>query len=242
MKFPTTKSLFAVVACVGICCLSPPAFAVARPNDSAATRAYLRAAKEYVQSEYAEASASIGAIEARVTGVARECPSALTYAPRDAAFEELTETAEMTVVYAGVAAVRPAALRLAHAIAHLSWSSSRLTRLVRSQAVGERRLATLTWPDVCALISAWRASAYATLSPGVAVFIAKMRSIESGVGPSEESLETVIARLLKPYEDPAERQTVKRLERLEARSDRRLTAAITVARTKLAAVLGVSAL
>jgi hypothetical protein len=148
----------------------------------------------------------------------------------------------MTVVYAGMAPVRSAALRLAHAIAHLSWSSRKLTRLVRSQAVEERSLARLALPNVCADIAAWRMSAYTTLLPSVTEFLVRVFMIETSVEPSEESREAVVMRLLARYESPAERLIVKRIDQLEARSGKRLTAAIAVARTKLAAALGVSAL
>jgi hypothetical protein len=211
-------------------------------DDAAATRAYLRASESYARSSYAKVAASAAAIEARASEIARECPYALTYAPRDTEFGELAEATEMTVVYAGVAPVRSAALRLAHAIAHLNWSSSRLTRLVRSQAVEERSIAGLGLPDVCADIAAWRMSAYTTLLPSAMGFLARVHKIETGVGPSEESREAVIWRLLRHEEDTVERRTVKRIEELEALKSRRLTATIAVARRKLAAALGVSAL
>ena len=146
----------------------------------------------------------------------------------------------MTVVYAGVAPVRSAALRLADAIAHLRWSSSRLTRLVRAQAVGEIELAKLALPDVCVDIDAWRMTAYTTPSSGVTGFIARVFKIEGEL--SEESRETVILRLLRPYEGPAERRTVKRVQQLEARRGKQLDAAIAHVRGKLAVALGVSAL
>lgn len=238
----TLRKLLAGLACVGWLCASAPGLAAGQPGDAASTQAYLRASESYARRTYAEAAASATAIEARASEIARECPSALTYAPRDAEFAELTEATEMTVVYAGVAPVRSAALRVAHAIVHLRWSSGRLTRLVRSQAVEERSLARLALPDVCADIAAWRMSAYTALLPDATGFLARVQTIESGVGPSEESLEVVIMRLLRPYEGPAERRIVKRMEQLEARRNRRLRTAIAVARTKLAAALGVSAL
>jgi hypothetical protein len=191
---------------------------------------------------YAEVAVSATAMQARTNEIATECPAALTYAPRDSGFKELTEATEMSVVYADVAPVRSATLRLANAISDLRWSNRRLTRLVHSLATAERASATLALPDICADISAWRASAYAILPTNVTEFIARVYKIEAGAGSSEESLGTVIARLLKPYESSVERQTVKRTERLEERVDGRLTKVITVSRRKLAAALGVSAL
>ena len=105
--------------------MSAPALAAGRTDDVAATQAYLRASESYARRAYAEAAASAAAIEARASEIATECPLCLTYAPRDTAFEVLGEVADLTAVYADVAPVRSATLRLAHAIAHLSWSSRR---------------------------------------------------------------------------------------------------------------------
>jgi hypothetical protein len=187
---------------------------------------------------------SVAAIEARASEIAGECPSALTYAPRDMAFGELGEEAVTTVFFAGVAPVRSMLSRLSGAIAQLGWSDRRLSRLVHAEAGEERGIVTLALPDVCADITAWRASAYAALPPSAAAFLARVRAIESSsfVGPSEESREAVIMRLLRPYEGPAERRTAKRVERFEAEIRRRLTAATAAARAKLAAGLGISAL
>jgi hypothetical protein len=233
--------LFAVLACGGLWA-AVPALAAGRVDDTAATQTYLRASEVYARSAYTVVAARVAALEARASEIAAECPSALTYAPRDEAFGEIAETTDMAVVYADVVPVRAVTLRLARAISHLSWSSGRLTRLVRSQALAERAAAELALPDACADIAAWRASAYSTLPPSVASFLGRVQSIEAGVGPSEEPREAAIGRLLRPYEDAAARRTVKRIERLEVSAGRRLGTAIAAASAKLAAVLGVSAL
>lgn len=236
--------LIAGFACAVCACLPAPALAAVHTGDAAATRAYLRAADAYEVGAYAEAGASVAAIRARASAIAGECPSVLTYAPRDAAFGELGEEAGMTVFFAGVAPVRSMTLRLAQTMGHLSWSDRRLMRLVRAETGEQRAIAALAQPDVCADIAAWKASAYATLPQSSAGFLARVQAIESlsVVGSSEESREAVIMRLLRRYEGPAERRTAKRIERLEAQIGRRWTAAATAARTTLAAALGVSAL
>lgn len=233
--------LLTALMCVSsLLCMSAPALAGGHAEDAAATRAYLGASEFYARGAFTESPASTAAVEARARSIAKECPSSLTYAPRDEAFEELTEATEMTVVYAGVAPVRSATLRLANVIAHLRWSNSKLTRLVRSQAVGERLIAALALPDVCADIDGWRMSTYTRLPSSVTEFMARVLAIEGE--PSEESRETVILHLLKPYEGRAERRTVARIEQLEVRNGRRLATAIALARRKLASALGVSAL
>jgi hypothetical protein len=237
------RRLIAGLACVGSLYVSAPALAAGRA-DAAATRAYLGAAEAYEHSTYAEVGVSVAGIEAHASEIGGECPSVLTYAPRDAAFGELGEEAYTTAFFAGTAPERPMLLRLAHTIEHLRWSDRKLTRLVRAEAAEERAIATLALPDVCADIAAWKANGYAALPQGAARFLARVQAIESlsVTGPSEELRETAIMRLLRPYETRAERRTARRIERLEAQIDRRLNAAGTIAEKKLAAALGVSAL
>jgi hypothetical protein len=240
----TVRRLIAGLVCATSACLPASALASIHTDDVAATRAYLRAADMYERSTYAEVGVSVAAIEAHAGEIGIECPSVLTYAPRDAAFGELGEEANRTAFFAGTAPERSALLRLAHTIEHLRWSDRKLTRLVHAEAAGEGAFATLALPDVCADIAAWKANGYAALPQSAARFLARVQAIESlsVTGPSEELRETAIMRLLRPYEKPAERRTARRIERLEAQINRRLRAAGTIAETKLAAVLGVAAL
>lgn len=225
-------------------CLPAHALASVRAGDAAATRAYLGADDAYELGVYAEVGARVAATEARASEIGVECPSALAFAPRDAAFGELGEEAEATAFFAGVAPVRSALLRLAHAIEHLTWSNSGLTRLVRAEGAEERAVAALALPDTCADIAAWKASGYVALPQSAARFLARRQDIESlsFVGLTEESREAAIMRLLRPYETPAQRRTAKRVEHLEAQIARRLTAAGAIVNGKLPAALGVAAL
>ncbi len=236
--------LFVGLACAGSLCVSAPALAVGRRDDAAATRAYLRASAAYARGVSADLGASVAAIEARASGIAGECPSALTYAPRDAAFGEIGEEASMTLFYAGLAPMSATTLGFARAIGRLSWSDHRLTRLVRGQAAEEASLVALAQPDVCADIEVWRASAYAALPQSATGFLARSEAIESEgyVGSSEESREAAILRLLEPYEGPGERRALRRIERQEERTYKTLRAARKAAGARLAAALGVSTL
>jgi hypothetical protein len=238
------KGLIAGFVCVAYIWLPLPVLAAARTEDTLATKAYLRTSEAYARAVYGDAGANIAAIEARANQIAGECPGALTYAPRDAAFEELGEELEATLQHAGLATVRSATLRYAGALSHLTWSNHQLTRLVRAEAGEEGGEAKLALPDVCADVAAWRASAYAALPQSARGFLTRVKAIESGhwIGPAEEPREAVIHRLLKPYEGPAERRTAKRIEELQTRVGKLLTAALGAARAKLATALGVSAL
>jgi hypothetical protein len=214
------------------------------PGDVAATRAYLRAAVVYERGVHAEVGASVAAIAVRAGEIAGECPSALTFAPRDAGFGELGEEMSTTLFYAGVAPTSAIRLTFARAIGQLRWSDRRLTRLVRALAAEEVAIVKLALPDVCSDIAAWKASAYAALPRSVVGFLARVGAIESlsFVGRSEESRERVITRLLRPYERPGERRTMKRLGEREQRTGRMLGAAEEAAQARLAAGLGVTSL
>lgn len=238
------KGSVAALACALCACLSTPAVAASRVEDHAATRAYLRASEAYERSATTEVAARVAAIGARASEIAGECPAALTYAPRDEAFEELGAEATTIAFWTGVAPVRAAGLRLADAIAHLRWTDRRLTRLVHAVAAEEQMAAALALPDVCADIAVWKASAYATLPQSTSRFLTHSQAIESlsFIGFTEESRETLIWRLLRRFERPAEIRAAKRIEHVERRISKRVEAAIVAARAKLAAGLGVPAL
>lgn len=233
-----------VLACLAFACLDTSASARPSSGDVVATRAYLHASEVYVQAAYPGVEARILAIEARGSEVAGGCPSALAYAPRDTAFEELGEEMGTSDWYAGVASVRSVTLRVADAIGHLRWSDRKLTRLVHAEAAEERADVGLVLPDVCGQIAAWKASAYTTLPSSVIEFLTHVEAIESGstVGPSEESREALIMHLLQRYEDTNERKLAERIERLEAMAHKRLVAGTSAAESKLAAAMGIAEL
>jgi hypothetical protein len=241
---PVVRALIVGLAFAACAFVPAHAFASVHADDAAATRAYLSTDYAYERGTSAALGVTIAALEARAGMIGGECPNALTYAPRDAAFGELGEEADTTAFFAGRASVRSMVLRFAQTIDRLRWSDRKLTRFVRAEAAEERAIATIALPDVCADIAAWKASAYAALPQSAARFLARVQAVESlsGEGPFEESREVAIMRFLRPYEGPAQRRTARRIERLEARIDKRMTAAGTGVEKKLAAALGVSAL
>jgi hypothetical protein len=238
------KASVAVLACAACACLLTPSLAGAGVDDVAATRAYLRAGDAFERSVKQEAPADEAAVAATASRIAGECPSALTYAPRDQAFGEIGEEIDATLSNAfwlGTPTLRAATLRFVREIAHLRWSNRRLTRLVHAEAAEERAETTLVPPQVCADILAWQKSSYATLPPDSMRFRAHMGRIEvlSFVGFTEESREAIIRRLLRRSEGARERAQAKRLARLAASVDAKATAAKASARKKLATALGV---
>ncbi len=233
-----------VLACVASLWEAVPALASGPANDAAATRAYVRASEAYARGASTEVGGGVAAIADRASEIAGECPSALTYAPRDAAFGDIGDEASTALFYSDVAPMSATRLGFAHAVGGLRWRDRRLTRLVHAQAVEEVAEVALALPNVCADIEAWKASAYATLPQSATGFLARVAAIESGsyFGPSEEPREALINRLLKPYEGSRELRTMERIKQHDQRAYRMLGEAEEAAQSKLAAALGVSTL
>jgi hypothetical protein len=240
------QCLGAALACAACACIPVSALAAASPNNTAATRAYLRIVADQQRVANSDLGMGVAAVQALEHQIAGECPGALAYAPRDVAYEEIGDEVEyvLSIAFDDPLVPVPQALGQARAIGALSWSNRRLTRLVRDQAAEERAYATHAPPNLCAQIAAWRESAYASLPASSSRFLAEMRASEPeiSIGPREESREKVIARLLKPYERPAERRLAKNILNLEHRVANRRNATTDSAETQLAAALGVASL
>jgi hypothetical protein len=213
-------------------------------GEVAATRAYLLASLEVQVEEHAGLNQMLAAAEGRASEIARECPGALTYAPRDEAFEQLLYEAQSVIAYAAAVPARDALLRLSDAIVNLRWHERRLTALVHVRVVEERAVATLALPNLCTDLASWRGSAYSALPASATSFLASVEAIEAaGAGePGEGPREMVIMRLLRPHETPALRRLAKRVAGMERQTNSRLEAAAATARKRLTAALGVPGL
>jgi hypothetical protein len=229
------KGFVGLLVCTACAGLPVPAIATERAADAAAARAYLSAAATYANAAHHLVAARIAAMEADEREVAAQCPSALLYAPRDTAFEELGEEMGDAEWYTGTTPLRPAAEAFVQAIGNLRWSNRRLTRLVRSEAAEERAVAALVLPGVCSSIEAWKTSDYAEPPPSVGEFLTHVEQIESGSYG-------IILHLLERYEGPGERRVAKHVGRLEALAGKRLAAASNAIWRKLEVAMGVSEL
>jgi hypothetical protein len=235
----------AALACAGCALLLAPALSFAHPDDTRATRAYLRASGALAKRSATELRASATALEARAEAIAAECPAALTYAPRDAALDEIGEEAHQTLLDAGAEQTLGARRAFAHAVERLRWSSRRLTRLVHEHAAEELAPATAALPHVCADIDAWQASAYATVPQSTTAFLGH------GNGEPTSALGRLLALfvhkptvggLLRQFENARETRIARRIEREEQQTSSVLTATSSAAAAKLAAMFGISAL
>lgn len=229
-------------AACAACCVSPGLAQAAGPEGLRSTDAYLQASYAFVRAELRDVGESAASIAARAGAIAGECPSALTFAPRDSAFGEVAEAIDRGVWLANAEPVRSATLRFASRVGRLEWADRKLTKLVGAQAAWESWAAMVTPPAMCAAITAWKASAYTALPAAVGAFLSRQEALEEAVGFSEESLEERIERRLRRYEDPRERRLAGEVERLERVVYTRLHVAQTAARRELEAALGVSSL
>ena len=240
------QCLGTALACAVCACVPASALAAAHSNNTTATRAYLRIVVEQQRVESSDVGMGITAAQALERQIAGECPGALAYSPRDVAYEQIGSEVEYALSIAADDAIVPQAqaLGLARALDALSWSNRRLTRLVRDREAEERAYATNTAPNLCAQIAAWREGAYAALPESSSRFLAEMSTSEPEifVGPREELRGKVIARLLEPYEQPAERRLTKTILAFESRIHNRLVAPINNAERQLAGALGVAEL
>lgn len=239
------QCLGAALACAVCACAPLSALAAARPNNAAATRAYLRIVVDQQRVESSNVGMGVAAVQALEQQIAGECPGALAYAPRDVAYEELGDEVEYTLSIAFDDPLVPQAQALgwARALAALRWTNRRLTRLVRDLAAEERAYATQAPPNLCAQFAAWRESAYVALPASSSRFLEEMRASEpeSFVGPHEETREKVITRLLEPYERPAERRLAKKILN-ENRVTKLFDETTNIAEKQLAGALGVAVL
>lgn len=206
------------------------------------TEAYLQASYVFARAGLRDVGESVAAITARANAIAGECPSVLTFAPRDSAFGEVSEAIERSVWLANIDPERSAALQFADRVARLKWADRKLTQLVHAQAARERWAATVALPAMCAAMVAWKESAYTMLPAAVGAFLSRQEALEEAAGFSEESLEARIERGLRRYENPPEKRLVDQTKRLERVDERRLYAAQMAAQRKLEVALGASSL
>jgi hypothetical protein len=228
-----------VAACIA--CLLPD-LAQAGQDGASSTAAYLQADYTFVQGEFRDLGQSAAAIAASAGVIAGECPSALTFAPRDAAFGEVAEAIERTLLLSNVEPVRSVTLQFSRRAGGLKWADGKLTRLVDVLAARERLAATVLLPAVCSAVDAWQRSAYTALPETVGSFLSQLEAVEEATGFSELSVEARIERRLRRYEDSREKRIAGETERLEGILDRGLQTAFVAARRKLEAALGASPL
>jgi hypothetical protein len=192
--------------------------AVARPNDVAATRAYLRAEYKAYRAIDAHLETSREDLKSFVGQVAAGCPNVLAGFPRGEA--QLPNLFEEELSVLAAVAERPdlhSELVFARSVSHLRWTNRVLGRLVKQY---DEKEPTISAVSLCTDYTTWAASGYRTLSPHSQSFLRRMkakekRNVVRGLNGSEGPGKA-IKRLLVPYERSSVRKLARQVDRLEA--------------------------
>ena len=193
--------------------------APAAASDAAATQAYLQANYRLVgfaDARLAEAERAPGALLAGVRG---ECPLAAAGSPQNADSTELSNEVIGAMVIASYRPALPAIHSFVSSVAALRWSSSSLTREVRSYAGALRTLAALPAPPLCADVRAWAAGGFGSPPARTAAFdtrflgswVAIGRQF-SGLARAESSSARVLAARTRRLEARIAEAEVKAIE------------------------------
>jgi hypothetical protein len=185
-----------------------PAQALASSQDLAATHAYLEA-------NYALSRTGVGLIHREQSNVerlnaklAQECPNVGAGSPESEASEPMSyevAVALWSVLY-GTAAGSIQTFQAA--VKPLHWSSPRITHLTQRYAGDLHELATLSRPNLCADVTAWKATHYETVPASVISLQHRVEAIQPEPVPNS---------LLVRFESGADRALAASTAKLETK-------------------------
>lgn len=197
------------IAVLGALLWTAPVTAIAAtPQDIASTHVYIRA--DYALNRATEAK--VAAAQANVVALNRKlsqaCPKVGAGSPEDEASQPLSY--EVVVAMWSVSyGIDAGPIRaFADTVSRLRWSDRRLTRMVHNYASSLQEMAALPLPDLCGDVSTWKASGFQTIPPDTS----SQDKHEEGI-----ELKAIPARLLAPYEQPADRGVLARTTGLETK-------------------------
>ena len=214
-----------------------------RPQDAAATRAYLQADYAYVQANMTSLPTVRVALEGLTNRIAGECPGVMKGAPSPFGLpnegsepppsarrfaelrreEDQASTLQSELASAlGVAvsqADRQEALVFVGAVTPLSWSDPTVAILVHERVAELQERLGQALPDVCADMRAWVASGYRTLSPATKEYRAKQEARRAAIvtiagGHLVLAPRPTLEQLLARYENAVDRALIARARRL----------------------------
>lgn len=185
-----------------------PASAIATPQDSASTHAYVVA--NFALARAAEASVAF--TEARVSRLnqklGQECPKAGAGSPQNDESQKASYEVAGALWSISYGAVAGPIRTFARAVKPLRWSNPKLTRRAQAYARSLSELAALPLPNLCGDVRTWSASGFRTIPAITLAFDQHVESIEG---------HTIPTKLLTPYERPADKSILARTTRLETK-------------------------
>src|ERR1700727_1465300 len=193
-----------------------PATAIATPQDSASTHAYIQA--NFALARAAEAS--VGPTEASIARLnqklGQECPKAGAGSPENDESQKASYEVAGALWSISYGAVAGPIRTFARAVRPLRWSNPKLTRLAQAYATSLSELAALPIPNLCGDVHTWSTNDFRMMPAATISFDQHVESIEG---------HTIPARLLLPYERPADKGILARTMRLETKLEHTETVA-----------------
>jgi hypothetical protein len=135
----------------------------ASASDSSATAAYVRANYALVRTGHANIHASVTGYRGVLSQVRSGCPRGAAESPQDPQSTELSNEVIGAMVLSAGKPDRPAIRSYLRAVAALRWSSAAVTRAVAGYASSLSKLYSLSVPNLCADIAAWKATQFKSL-------------------------------------------------------------------------------
>ena len=178
-------------------------------SDASATRAYLSANYALVHAADTRIHQVESTLDGLVAKVRGECPLAAAGSPEEGQSEKLSDEVIGTMVLTAIRLDLPAGRAYVQAVRSLRWSSSSLTRSVRSYAQKVAKMISLPVPALRQDVRSWAASGFKALpaatEPFDSVFLASW--VSPGFLPSG----------LRPYVSGSQRSLVRSTEQQESK-------------------------
>lgn len=201
-----------IVALVAGCALAlAPSAALASSGNVAETQALARATNTLVKASTPDVPRGLAAVRGYAQKVAAQCPKVAAGSPENGDSSQLDDEVVGAITTVGYHLAKAPAAAFEHAVAHLSWSNSKLTRAVHTFATKLAGLTSLATPNICGDVEAWVHSGFQTIPSSTTQFLARYNKVDT----TAEEVPQIIA-LATPYGTPSDLPVLRRVERLEA--------------------------
>lgn len=185
-------------------------------NDAAPTRTFVAAQYQLTRSVDLNLTSGLTSMDAFVKHVQRECPNVGSEAPPSALVQAQKVVREMggALLVVLLHNDRHAILRFTRVVAPLHWSASRLTNIVKSEALKLEQFRSIAIPDLCADVRAWATRHFEVLPT-------RTVQLDQQLTASESSLHRSDLRVVQGYENSKIRALARRAQALQKRFERR---------------------
>jgi hypothetical protein len=185
-----------------------PASAMAAPQDTASTHAYLVSSYALLH----EVVATWPTVEARIHKLDRkfhaECPLVGAGSPQSEEEQKLSYEVAGALWATGYGADAGLIRTYLKALKPLRWSNPAVNRGARKLATGLHEMTQLQVPNLCADVRTWSAGGFKAVSPTTQQYDRHVEAIE---------VKQIPRRLLTRYLSPGDRGLLDRTERLDTR-------------------------